>query len=481
MSTSSPARAGLEATVALYVVRHQHAPERCPALDPYRGAGLLNYLSRPNVRHHGLHIQGEAVVQGQHTFYLIVDAADEAGLRAFMRPFEMAGSVEIFPASTCARVVASGGCAASPDDALVPSQDPEEACQQAIDAGLVVHRAHPLNCETSIRDLIGGVVMPSARFYVRNHFQIPTLDPEAYRLTVGGRVERPLSLGMRDLHQMQSQTSVVTLECAGNARTSFDPPIDGEKWAHGAVSTAEWTGVPLTEVLDRTGVRIGAREVVFRGADCGRVDGRPDPIRFERSLQLDQARAGGTLLAYAMNGEPLPVHHGFPLRLIVPRWYAVASVKWLTEIDVTDSPLDAHYQSEKYWYEWERDGRIVREPVTLQSVRALITEPDSNARVPRGELAIRGVAWSGAAAIARVEVTVGGGAWQLARLVGERNPQSWQWWELITQVDQPGPLTIRARATDLAGRVQPERVEWNRLGYGNNSIQQTAIEVVDST
>lgn len=464
--------------MALYVVRHQHAAERCPAQDPYTGATLLNYLSRPNVRRHGVQIHGEAVVQGQHTFYLIAEAADEVGLRAFMQPFEMAGSVDIYPASTCARVVASGGCAsAMPLGGLGPAMDPEEACQQAIDAGLVVHRAHPLNCETSIPALIGGVVMPSARFYVRNHFQIPTLDPATFQLTIGGLVERPLSLGMRDLHHMRSQTLVVTLECAGNGRMLFDPPIEGEKWALGAVSTAEWTGVPLAEVLDRAGTRTGAREVVFRAADCGTVDGYAAPIRFERSLQLDHARDTDVLLAYAMNGEPLPVQHGYPLRLIVPRWYAVASVKWLTEIEVTDTPFAGHYQIDKYGYEWERHGKVVREAVTLQRVRALITDPEPNARVRPGEVTVRGVAWSGAAPIARVEVSVGGRDWQPARLVGERSRHSWQWWELVTRIERPGVVTLRARATDLADRIQPDHAEWNRLGYGNNSIQQVPIEV----
>jgi len=225
------------------------------------------------------------------------------------------------------------------------------------------------------------------------------------------------------------------------------------------------------------GVRPGAREVVFRGADCGYLGGQPQFTRFERSLQLDHARGEDVLLAYAMNGEPLPIQHGAPLRLVVPRWYAVASVKWLTEIDLIDRPFAGHYQADKYWYEWERDGSVVREPVTLQKVRALITDPEPAARVRPGELAIRGVAWSGAGAIARVDVSVGGGPWQPARLVGERSRQSWQWWELMTRVDQPGPIELRARATDFADRVQPERAEWNRLGYGNNTIHQVSVEV----
>jgi DMSO/TMAO reductase YedYZ molybdopterin-dependent catalytic subunit len=465
--------------MALFVVRHQHAAERCPAQDPDLGAMLLNHLSRPNVRRHGVEIRGEAVVQGEHTLYIIAEADDEGLVREFMKPFQMAGSLDIYPASTCARVVASGGCgSALPVSELVGALDPEEACQNAIEAGLVVHRAHPLNCETSISALIGGVVMPNAHFYVRNHFQIPNLDPAAFRLAVGGLVERPLNLSLRDLHNMPSQTRFVTLECAGNGRTNFDPPIEGEKWNLGAVSTAEWTGVTLAEVLDRAGVRTGATEVMFRGADGGTVEGHAGPLRFERSLQLDHARDPDVLLAYAMNGEPLPIQHGYPVRLVVPGWYAVASVKWLTEIELIDRPFAGHYQVDKYWYECERDGQTVREPVTLQRVRALITEPAPDQEVRRGELAIRGVAWSGAAQIARVEISVGEGSWQEAHLVSERKRHSWQWWELITQAHEPGVVTLRARATDLAGRTQPERAEWNRLGYGNNAIHEVPARIV---
>jgi DMSO/TMAO reductase YedYZ molybdopterin-dependent catalytic subunit len=462
----------------LFIVRHQHPADGCPAQDPFMGASLLNHLSRPNVRKFGLQIQGEAVVQGEHTMYLIVEAADEDRLRDFMQPFQMAGSLDIYPASTCVRAVASGGCASPmPPSPGVPMLDPEEACQQAIDANMVVHRAHPLNCETSIAALVGGVVMPNARFYMRNNFGLPNLEAATFRLAIGGLVERTLSLSVRDLQNMRSKTQVVTLECAGNGRAMFDPPTAGEQWGVGAVSTAEWTGVPLVEVLDRAGVRPNAKDVLFRGADGGMTDGLPESIRFERSLAIDDARDGDVLLAYAMNGEPLPVEHGYPLRLIVPRWYAVASVKWLTDIELIDRTFVGHYQGDKYRFEWERDGRAVSEPVTLQRVRALITEPSAQTEVCGGDVAIRGVAWSGAAPIARVEVSVNGGGWQEARLVSERSRYGWQWWELMTRIEQSGDLVLRARATDLAGRTQPEHAEWNRLGYGNNAIQEVPIRV----
>jgi DMSO/TMAO reductase YedYZ molybdopterin-dependent catalytic subunit len=465
--------------MGLFIVRHQHEPDHCPAGDPDLGGRLLTYLSRPSVRQQGIEVKGEAVVSGEHTLYLILEAADAATVEGFLDPFRQAGTVEVLPASTCARVVASGGCAAPApalDDA-VPAVDPEMATQDAIDAGLVVHRAHPLNCETSLPALIGGVVMPNARFYVRNHFQIPDLDATTWRLDVGGLVDRPLRLSLADLGRLPSSTLPVTLECAGNGRAAMDPPVPGEQWRLGAVSTAEWTGVPLTEVLDRAGVRPGARAVVFRGADSGTVDGEPGTLRFERGLSLDDVRDGEALLAYAMNGEPLPVAHGFPVRLVVPGWYAVASVKWLTQIDVIDRPFAGYYQEARYQYEWEGDGGIEREPVRLQQVRALVTQPRPGNVVPGGELVVRGVAWSGAAPVARVDVSIGDGPWQQATLVGERRRHSWRWWELVVPVEGTGVTTVRARATDLAGRTQPEENAWNRLGYGGNAIQRVEVQL----
>lgn len=465
--------------MALFIIRHQHEPDRCPATDPATGATLLNLLSRPNIRKHGVSIQGEAVVRDQHTLYMIVESRDEAQLREFMQPFALAGSLDIYPAATCASVVAKGGCTAAMPavDVSLSAMDPEEACRQAIDGGLVVLRAHPLNCETSIPALIGGVITPNPRFYVRNHFQIPQLDQSDWRLEVGGLVERPLSLRMHDLFQMPSLSQFATLECAGNGRSMLDPHVNGEQWNLGAVSTAEWTGVPLVEVLDRAGVKADAQEVVFRGADVGCLDGNPATIRFERSLSIDNARGSEALLAYAMNGEPLPLQHGYPLRLIVPSWYAVASVKWLTEIDVISRPFRGHYQTEAYFFEWQRDGQLVREPVSLQRVRSLITEPEPDTEVEHGEIRLRGVAWSGAAPIARVEVSIGDSPWQDARLVSERKRHSWQGWELLARLERRGPTPISVRATDMAGRTQPDSPEWNRLGYGNNAVQKIRVDV----
>jgi len=323
-----------------------------------------------------------------------------------------------------------------------------------------------INRETPLAELAGGVSMPTELFYVRNHFPVPPMDPARWRLRVGGLVRRSLSLTLPHLRRLPSQVRTVTLECAGNGRAFLQPPVGGEQWGYGAVSTAEWVGVPLSELLAGAGLEPAAQTVVFRGADG-----------FERGLTLAEVRETEALLVFEMNGEPLPREHGFPLRLVIGGWYAVASVKWLTEIVVTDRPFRGHFQTEKYVYEFEREGRLEVEPVRLQRVRALITEPAPAARVAAGEVPIRGYAWSGEAPIDRVEVSVEGGPWLPARLLGTSDRDSWRPWELIASLHRPGAVRMRARATDKAGNTQPEQVEWNRLGYGNNAIQEVAIRV----
>jgi len=347
--------------------------------------------------------------------------------------------------------------------------DQNEAHQAALEAGLLVRRADPLNCESPLPALGAGLLVPNALFYVRNHFGMPDLDADSWRLAVGGLVGRRLSLDLDRLRAMPPTTAVVTLECAGNGRGGFQPPAPGEQWGLGAVSTAEWTGVPLTEVLDRAGVQPAAQEVVFRGADSGHVDGHHGRVRFERSLPVRQLRQAGALLAYAMNGEELPPHHGYPLRLVVPGWYAVASVKWLTEIQLTGRPFRGHFQADRY--------HISGKPLSLQLVRSLITDPVPGGTVEPGDTMIRGLAWSGAAPIARVEVRIDDAPWRPTTLAGEHRRHSWQPWELSARLARPGNITIRARATDMAGQTQPDQPQWNPLGYANNAIHKVRLAV----
>jgi DMSO/TMAO reductase YedYZ molybdopterin-dependent catalytic subunit len=346
----------------------------------------------------------------------------------------------------------------------------------AAQAGLVVHEAEYLNCETPPA-LLDGALTPTAQFYRRSHFPTPVLDPSAWRLDVRGMVRQPLGLSLHELTQMPAETAEVTLECAGNGRTLFRPQAPGVQWGFGAVGTAEWTGPLLTDVLARAGVKPDACEVVFGGADRGMVDGVPHPIRFERSLPVRDAMESGALLAYAMNGHPLPARHGYPLRLVVPGWYAVASVKWLTDIRVVAEPFRGFFQDGHYVYEWNRDGIRVREPIRLTQVRAVITRPAAGQKVPCGTMTVRGVAWSGAAPIARVDVSVADGPWQKARLIGMPATHGWQRWEFLASGLRPGQTPIRARATDLAGRKQPEQPEWNGLGYAANFIHEVRVQL----
>ncbi|HEY1421713.1 MAG TPA: sulfite oxidase [Candidatus Dormibacteraeota bacterium] len=330
---------------------------------------------------------------------------------------------------------------------------------------LTVLRAEPLNCETRLSALADETIVPTERFYIRSHFPTPAPDAAAWRLTVGGKVAVSLSLSLPEILEMSPHTMPVTLECAGNGRSLLDPKVGGEQWGLGAVGTADWTGVPLAQILEAVGVQPAAREIVFRGADG-----------FERSLTLDEAGNGLALLAYAMNGEPLNGLHGYPLRLIVPGWYGMASVKWLSEMELIDHPFAGEFQIDKYVFEWERGGKVVRGPVRRQLVRSVITHPADGEVVEADALAIRGVAWSGSSPIRSVEVSVDDSDWMEAVLLGEPVPYSWRLWELSAPLDSSVSVTIRARATDMNGNAQPERAEWNRAGYGNNSIQQITVQ-----
>jgi DMSO/TMAO reductase YedYZ molybdopterin-dependent catalytic subunit len=315
--------------------------------------------------------------------------------------------------------------------------------------------------------------VPSDRFYVRNHFGIPDLDPGTWRLRVGGLVRRPLSLRLTELQAMTPQTVVANLECAGNGRSVLDPPVPGEQWGLGAVGTAAWTGVPLADVLALAEPLPGARVVVFRGADSGPVRGRDRPVAFERALALSYARSAGAVLVYAMNGAPLPPAHGFPVRLIMPGWYGVASVKWLTSIELTGRGFGGYFQVDRY--------RIGSELLTLQAVRSVITQPRAGEVLTPGEVVIAGLAWSGAAPIAKVEVSLGGQPWQSADLTGDGHPHAWRRWQLAARLAEAGDITIRAKATDQAGRTQPSEPRWNLLGYAINAVHHVPVSVRSST
>ena len=326
--------------------------------------------------------------------------------------------------------------------------------------GMIVREKMPENLEFPFSTL-DTFLTPNDRFYVRSHFAVPTLDTATWRLRVEGAVKTPLELTLADLMQMPSRTVSATLECAGNGRVFLSPATKGAQWELGAVSNAEWTGVPLAAVLQKAGVQPGAVEVVLEGADSGEIKDPPKPsgpIHFARSLPLAQAMRPEVLLAYRMNGAELPVAHGFPLRGVVPGCYGVASVKWLTRLIVTDRPFNGHFQSVDYAV-WERtNGLPTRVPIMEMQVKSQIARPDMREEVKAGSVyRVYGAAWTGDSEITQVEVSTDSGlTWQPTRLLGKSMRFTWRFWEMKWNVPtRSGRYTLLSRATDAHGRTQP--------------------------
>jgi DMSO/TMAO reductase YedYZ molybdopterin-dependent catalytic subunit len=310
-------------------------------------------------------------------------------------------------------------------------------------------------------------ITPTHLHFVRSNFALPVHDG---RLAIGGAVENSFTLTLDDLRAMPREELVVTLECAGNARLGQTPLPAGEPWHSNAVSAARWAGASLRNVLEKARPLADAVVASFEGADHGPYHQHAD-IHFARSLPLELAldSASQILIAYEMNGEPLNADHGAPFRLIVPRWYAVASVKWLARIDLLTRPFEGTFQAERYIYYWnDREA----EPVKLMLPRAKIATPVSGAALAAGSYTVRGKAWSGSGPITNVDVSLNGrGEWLAAELEPPAGPYQWQDWSFVWQLQKVGRHTLRARATDAAGNVQPESPRWNRLGYGNNAVE----------
>jgi DMSO/TMAO reductase YedYZ molybdopterin-dependent catalytic subunit len=269
------------------------------------------------------------------------------------------------------------------------------------------------------------------------------------------------------------------MACAGNNRLKFAPLPTGEPWDNSAISTATWQGVALRDVLPPDMLGGDAVEVLFTGADHGTPAGESAEIAFARSLPLEQAMHPDTLLAYAMNGQALPLVHGKPLRLLVPGWYGMASVKWLARITVLREPFKGYYQHRRYVI--EQPGQREPLPLRAMAVASHIVSPQPGATLTIGTHTVRGWAWSGYGLINSVEVRDGQDKpWQRARLLGEAQPYTWQAWEWTWEVSTPGRKIVQARASDSSGHTQPEAAAWNRFGYENNTIE-TLVVTVDAS
>lgn len=323
-------------------------------------------------------------------------------------------------------------------------------------------------------------VTPVGLHYLLIHYDIPTLDPTSWRLHVDGRVKHQLALSVDELRAMPSTTRVLTMECAGNGRALLDPRPASQPWLVEAVGTGQWTGVTLDHVLRAAGLEHDAVEVLFTGADRG-VEGDVEQS-YERSLTVDDATSSGVLLAYDLNGAPLPPQHGFPLRVVVPGWYGMTNVKWLTSITVLDTAFTGYQQTSAYRLRQAEDE--VGEPLSHIVPRSLMVPPGipdffTRSRfVHPGACELTGRAWSGTAAIAAVDVSMDGGrTWQPADLdQATLGVGAWQGWSFRWDA-RPGDYELCCRATDLAGQQQPRQPEWNYGGYINNAVHAVRVHV----
>jgi DMSO/TMAO reductase YedYZ molybdopterin-dependent catalytic subunit len=322
-------------------------------------------------------------------------------------------------------------------------------------------------------------VTPTGLHYRLIHFDIPYVaEPEQWRLEIGGLVEQPVSLSLSELQALPMRTLRVTLECAGNGRADFSPRWQSMPWTHGAVSTADWTGTTLRGVLEHAGVRRQARDIVFAGVDRG-IDYGMEHV-YERSLSPAMAMQDDVLLAWAMNGEPLQPQHGFPLRLIVPGWFGMASVKWLRRIEAIGEPFRGPHQIRSYMYRRSKDD--AGSPVTTMRVKSLLIPPGitdwySRRRfVEAGHVELFGRAWAGGGeAIGQVDVAIDG-VWQEARLGPQDERYAWVRWRFDWKAT-PGEHRIACRATTASGKAQPLELEWDSGGFGNNAVHQVNVTV----
>lgn len=322
-------------------------------------------------------------------------------------------------------------------------------------------------------------VTPAGMHYLLIHFDVPEADEASWRLSIGGLVRNPIGLSIADLRSRPRVTMPVTMECAGNGRARLTPRPISQPWLTEAIGTAEWTGTPLRTILEAAGIEDGAVEVVFRGADHG-IQGDVEQD-YERSLTIEDAMREEVLLAYEMNGAPLPPQHGFPLRLVVPGWYGMTSVKWLASITAVAEPFEGFQMlSYRFRQQPEDEG----EPVTRMSPRSLLVPPgfpDFMTRrrfVDVGDHLLRGRAWSGWGPIERVEVSTDGArTWRDAALGEPASPFAWTPFDFVWNATEPGEFELCCRATDAVGNTQPLDQPWNLHGFSNNMVQHVRVEV----
>ncbi len=356
----------------------------------------------------------------------------------------------------------------------------DSAVQIPGEEDMIVRSTRFLDLETP-PEFLNSWITPVPHFFVRNHMHEPsTLDPATWRLTVTGEVDHSLTLNLADLAKLEKHTVTNTLECAGNGRAFQQPRTPGIQWQKGAVGNARFSGPRLRDLLQRAGVKPTGKHVMFHGLD--EVPGKVPP--FIRSIPIEKATDGDTLIATHMNDAPLTKHHGSPARSLVPGWIGAASCKWLSEIKLLDKEFDGNFM--KPGYRFPNQAGKPGDPVnpddmhviTALNVKSVIATPVNGSTLKSRSVHIQGVAWAGEADIVRVEISCDGGAsWKPAQLGREQAKYAWRLWTYVWKTPKAGDYTIMARATDAQGRTQPETAIWNPSGYLYNAVDQVKIHV----
>jgi DMSO/TMAO reductase YedYZ molybdopterin-dependent catalytic subunit len=333
----------------------------------------------------------------------------------------------------------------------------------------------PFNAETPFSALKDDRTA-SESFYIRNHFAIPSINIPEFRLKVNGALTNPLEISLDQLKSFGESKLILVMECAGNGRTSMKPAIKGTPWNLGAVSQAEFVGTSLQNLLSKADPSAEAVEVKFTGADQGKIHTGEINL-YARSLPLEVAMHPDTMLAWEMNGQALSAQHGYPLRLVVPGWYGMASVKWLQKITILTEPFSGFFQTQEYVYIGE-EGTADHTPVTHMRVRSLILEPQEGAIINGETFLISGIAWSGSGRVTQVELSFDEGQnWASAIIKPAEIGYGTAHWEHHWKPEEKGDITILARAFDSNGDVQPLEPRWNKGGYGNNVVHRVKIYI----
>jgi DMSO/TMAO reductase YedYZ molybdopterin-dependent catalytic subunit len=346
--------------------------------------------------------------------------------------------------------------------------------------GMVLRSLRFLDLEMPM-EYVNSWITAVPHFFVRNHMHEPSsLDAADWKLTVSGEVEKPLTLTLADLQKLPTHSVINTLECAGNGRAFQNPHVPGIQWQRGAVGTARFTGPRLRDVLERAGVKSSGKHVMFQGLD--EVPGKVPP--FIRSVPIEKATDGDTLIATQMNGAPLTKHHGFPARALVPGWIGAACCKWLSEIKVLEKEFEGNFMSPAYRLPNQviKPGDAVKpedtHPITALSVKSIIASPAEGATINKRTIPVHGAAWAGEADITRVEISTDGGAtWSAAQLAADKARYAWRLWNYNWKPAKSGDYVLMSRATDSQGSTQPTTAAWNPSGYLFNAIDQVKIRV----